>query len=149
MPRKTRNPNFEQLLEALRAHGFEVSPLAGVAEQVLVSKNGAAAVLTPGRQEAAAFVERPGALLGGEVACLLDRGYQKFLKTPHLEIPATASLLQAIHAFAEELKLLAGSISLYNEGLGSTSDLYQYDRVQGREAPQPAPRRPWEMTAGH
>jgi len=149
MPRKTRNPNFDQLLEALRAHGFQVSPLAGAGERVLVSKNGAAAVLIAARETAAAFVERPGMLLGGEVACLLDRGYQKFLKTERFEIPATAALLQAIHAFSQELKLLAGSISLYNEGLGSTSDLYQYDRVQGREAAQPAPQRPWTMTAGH
>jgi hypothetical protein len=36
---------------------------------------------------------------------------------------------------------------LYNESLGTTSDLYQYDRLKGREAAQPAPLRPWE-TAG-
>jgi hypothetical protein len=149
MARKPRNPNFDQLLEVLRTHEFTVTPVAGAAESVLVSKHGAAAVLTAGTATSAVFVERPGALLGGEVASLLDRGYQKFFKTSRFEIPVTAAVLQSIHLFQEELSLLDGSISLYNEGLGTTSDLYQYDRVQGREAAQPAPMRPWEQSAGH
>jgi len=57
--------------------------------------------------------------------------------------------LQAIHAFSEELKLLIGDVSLYNESLGTTSDLYEYDRLKGREAAQPAPARPWELADGH
>ena len=48
-----------------------------------------------------------------------------------------------------QLKQLTGSISLYNESLGTTSDLYEYDRLKGREVPQPAPVNPWELTAGH
>jgi hypothetical protein len=50
-----------------------------------------------------------------------------------LEIPATADHLRAIHEFSEELKEAAGSMSLYNESLGTTSDVYEYDRVEGRE----------------
>jgi len=76
---------------------------------------------------------RPGWLLGGQIARLVDRGYQKFLKTPKLEIPATADHLRAIHDFSEELKEAAGAPSLYNESLGTTSDRYVYDRVVGRE----------------
>ena len=33
-------------------------------------------------------------------------------------------------------------MGLYNEGLGTTSDVYQYDRLRGREAPQPHPPPP-------
>ena len=77
------------------------------------------------------LLARPGWLLGGEISRLLDRGYQKFLKTTKLEIPATADHLRAIHEFSEELKEAAGAISLYNESLGTTSDVYQYDRVKG------------------
>jgi hypothetical protein len=76
---------------------------------------------------------RPGWLLGGQIARLLDRGYQKFLKTPAMEIPATAEHLRAIHEFDEELKQAAGATVLYNESLGTTSDRYLYDRIQGRE----------------
>ena len=79
------------------------------------------------------LLARPGWLLNGEISRLLDRGYQKFLKTSRLEIPATADHLRAIHEFSEELKQVTGSMSLYNESLGTTSDVYQYDRVQGRE----------------
>jgi hypothetical protein len=170
MARKSRNPNFDQTIETLRANSFDVQPSAAVAGGVLVSKHGAGAVLVPsqparkgaGQQSgdgsgagdevglsAAAFAERPGALVNGEVARLLDRGYQKFIKTSKFELPASASQLQAIHLFSEELKQVTGAISLYNESLGTTSDLYQYDRLKGREAAQPAPARPWELTAGH
>ncbi len=76
---------------------------------------------------------RPGWLLNGQIARIVDRGYQKFLKTPKLEIPATADHLRAIHEFSEELKEAAGATSLYNESLGTTSDRYVYDRVKGRE----------------
>ncbi len=36
------------------------------------------------------MLHRPGWVLGGEISRLVDRGYQKFLKTSKLEIPATA-----------------------------------------------------------
>jgi hypothetical protein len=44
---------------------------------------------------------------------------------------------------------LVGAIDLYNESLGTTSDLYVYDRLKGREAAQPASQRPWELAEGH
>jgi hypothetical protein len=109
-----------------------------------VSKHGAAAVLVAAQSEdaPAAFAVRPGVLVKGEVARLLDRGYQKFIKTSQFELPASASQLQGIHTFSEELKQLTGAISLYNESLGTTSDLYEYDRLKGREAAEPAVERP-------
>jgi hypothetical protein len=63
----------------------------------------------------------------------VDRGYQKFLKTSKMEIPATAEHLRAIHEFTEELNEAIGATSLYNQALGTTSDVYNYDRVKGRE----------------
>lgn len=149
MRRKLRISNFDQTLETLRAHSFDVEPFTGVAGGVLVSKHGAGAVLVPGTEAAVAFWERPGTLFGRHVARLLDRGYQKFLKTSQYEFPATAAQLQAIHLFSEELGQLTGKISLYNESLGTTSDLYEYDRLQGREAAVPAPTQPWELGEGH
>jgi hypothetical protein len=151
MARKARNPDFEQALEVLRAHSFDVEPYAGVAGGMRVSKGGAAAVLVgaPAKDAAAAFIVRQGALVQGEVARLLDRGYQKFIKTSKFEIPATAGQLQAMHRFGEELKQLTGAVSLYNESLGTTSDLYQYDRLRGREAVETVAARPWELAGGH
>ena len=159
MKKKSPHPNFDQTLELLRAHSFEVTQLAGAAGGTQVSKHGVGAVLAPPRRgedpkdAPAAYTIRPGVLVKGEVARLVDRGYQKFIKTSQYEFPATASQLQAIHAFNEELTQLIGAISLYNESLGTTSDVYLYDRLMGREAAEAAPAQPWdqpsELTDGH
>jgi hypothetical protein len=160
MKRKSAHPNphpdFDQTLELLRAHSFDVVPYAGAAGGTLVSKYGAGAVLVAateakGAEDAAAvYAIHPGVVVKGEVARLLDRGYQKFIKTSQYELPASASQLQAIHAFSEELKQLVGTISLYNESLGTTSDVYCYDRLVGREAVRPGePTQPGELTGAH
>jgi hypothetical protein len=151
MSRKSSNPNFEQMLDILRTHCFDVAPYAGIEGGVLVSKHGAAAVLAASQDKnaSAALVESPGALVGGKVARLLDRGYQKFIKTAQFELPASASQLQGIHLFSEELKQLIGATSLYNQSLGTTSDVYEYDRLQGRESAFPAPARPMNHSARH
>jgi hypothetical protein len=135
-----RKPNFEQIIETLRAHAFHVEP-ATETTGVLVTKYGAGAVLAAGADKASpvAYAVHPGVLVGGYVARLLDRGHQKFIQTTHLELPATASHLHAIHRFSEELKQLTGDIDLYNESLGTTSDVYLYDRLKGREAAQQRP----------
>lgn len=148
MAKKSRHPNFDQTLDILRGHSFDVAPYTEIAGGYLVSKHGAGAVLVA-HGEWIAMAITPGALIGGEVARLLDRGYQKFLKTSKFELPASASQLHSIHQFSEELKQLTGASDLYNESLGTTSDLYQYDRVKGREAAQPPAARPWELTGGH
>jgi len=155
MARKSRTPNFEQMVDALRAHSFDVKPCEGVADGVTVSKGGVAAVLIPGKTNerlesgGARLAVTPGILVKGEISRLLDRGYQKFIKTAQYQLPATADQLRAIHHFTEELNLATGAMGLYNEALGTTSDLYEYDRLRGREAPQPAPARPWELGDGH
>jgi hypothetical protein len=155
MKRKSGHPSFNQTLELLRAHGFDMVPYAGVAGGALVSKHGVGAVLVSApesknaKDAALALAVHPGVLVRGEVARLLDRGYQKFIKTSQYELPASASQLQAIHAFSEELKQLTGAISLYNESLGTTSDVYRYDRLVGREDAQPAPAQPWKLADGH
>jgi hypothetical protein len=134
--------SFDEVLSTLRTLGFDVQQASGVANQILVRKYGAGAILA---QAAAGdnklphvdvtWVERPGFLVGGDVATLLDRGHQKFWKSSRLEVPATADSLQAVHRFAEELRQVVGEPSLYNESLGTTSDSYLYDRVKGRDLP--------------
>ncbi|MFZ0304209.1 MAG: hypothetical protein WAL75_16070 [Terracidiphilus sp.] len=149
MKRKRHQLDFEQTIGQLTAHGFEATPCAQVAGAMLVTKHGAGAILVAAPGAPAAFVVGPGILVRGEVGRLLDRGYQKFIKTSQYEIPATAKQLQAIHAFSEELKQVSGSISLYNESLGTTSDVYEYDRLNGREEEQLPPQRPWELADSH
>jgi hypothetical protein len=153
MPRKPVRLTFDQAMDALRRQGFAVTASAGNSGGMLVSKSGAAAILAQAQNEdggSATFVEHPGILVRGDIARLLDRGYQKFIKTSQYELPATASQLQAIHQFSEELTQVIGGTSLYNQSLGTTSDLYVYDRLRGRdEDAAQAGRRPWELTEGH
>jgi hypothetical protein len=154
MAGKGKNPTFDQLVDALRAQSFDVASSSSAPNAVQVSKHGVAAILAPsgagkGEGSAASVIETPGVLVKGEITRLLDRGYQKFIKTSQYELPATAAQLQAIHIFTEELNLATGTMGLYNEALGTTSDLYQYDRLRGRETPAPAARRPWELEGSH
>ncbi len=155
MARKSRTKSFEQLLDDLRARSFDVKPFDGVAGGMLVAKGGVGAVLLPGttndRWESGGerLAVTPGVLVRGEIARLVDRGYQKFIKTSQYELPATSAQLHAIHDFTEELNLVTGALGLYNESLGTTSDVYEYDRLRGREEAGPQPARPWELTGGH
>ncbi len=82
---------------------------------------------------AVAVADGPGMLLQGQVAHLVDRGYQKFLRTSKIQVAATAARLHALHAFDEELYEAIGTPDYYNLALGTVSDLYLYDRVKGRE----------------
>lgn len=139
MAKKPRKPNFDQALDILRAHSFDVSPYSGAPGGMLVTKYGAGAVVIPATDMSApgVLMISPGIMVRGEVARLVDRGYQKFIKSAKHELPATAAHLQAVHKFSEELKELAGVESLYNEALGTVSDIYLYDRLQGREDLEP------------
>lgn len=154
MPRKIKPPTFDEAVTQLRSLEFDVRELPGVAnrvpaQQVMISKYDCAAVLGRSSKGGIVLVQKPGVLLGGEIAILLDRGYQKFFKTSRLEMAATADRLKAEHRFAEELDEATGAISLYNEALGSVSDEYMYDRVKGRDKDAP-PRglAPWDAATG-
>jgi hypothetical protein len=146
MAPKIKQRSFDQVLDWLRNHGFQISSSGSA---TLVSKNGCTAQLAKNPKVAKAdpsevhVLDKPGIVVGGEVSRLIDRGYQKFLKTSKIERPATADDLKTLHAFNEEIREAIGATSLYNEALGSVSDRYVYDRVRGREDGQRKPR-PWE-----
>jgi hypothetical protein len=139
MAKTKKIPTFDDVLATLGNERFDVSPAtegsnrAGGAYRV--SKNGCAAEIAPSEEKGSPVrvLAKGGWVLNGEIARILDRGYQKFLKTSTLEIPATADHLRAIHAFNEQLKEALGALTLYNEAMGTTSDRYVYDRVKGRE----------------
>lgn len=137
MAKKFTPRTFEEALSTLAGQQFDVSQAregSGSGTRAYkISKYGCAAEIAPAQDGTTMVLARPGWLLNGQIARIVDRGYQKFLKTPKLEIPATADHLRSIHDFSEELKEASGGTSLYNESLGSTSDRYVYDRVKGRE----------------
>ena len=137
MAKKSVKRTFNDVLAILGGQRFDVAPAQEGAKRTSnayqVRKYGCAADIASAPDGSVEILARPGWLLNGEIARLLDRGYQKFLKTSKLEIPATADHLRAIHQFTEELNEATGATSLYNEALGTTSNVYNYDRVKGRE----------------
>jgi hypothetical protein len=136
MAKKTLSRSFNDVLALLGGQRFDVAPAQEgsrrVPNAVQVRKYGCAAEIAAAPDSTVEIVSRPGWLLNGEIARLLDRGYQKFLKTSKLEIPASADHLRALHEFGEELNEAIGGTTLYNEALGTTSNIYNYDRIKGR-----------------
>lgn len=124
--RSPKIATFDERLEDLRRAGFTVAALPDGAVQV--SRDGCGATLRE-----SGGVPQAGWLEGGEIAALIDGGYQKFLLTPSgKRRPALANDLRALHRFEEDLKEALGLTSLYNEGLGTVSAYYRYDRLAGR-----------------
>jgi len=140
MAKKTAQRSFDDVLSLLGGQRFDVAPAHDGSKRTpagfKVSKYGCAAEIAAGpagSDSAVLMLARPGWLLNGEISRIVDKGYQKFLKTSKLEIPATADHLRALHTFTEELNEASGAMTLYNQSLGTTSDSYLYDRVKGRE----------------
>lgn len=149
MLKKPHRRSWDEVLSEIRRLQFDVQDVPGDANRRRVSKYGCALVLEKADNEAGLrMVVRPGPVIGGEIAQLVDRGFQKFFQTKTAEFPATAERLHTLHRFVEELKEAAGSITLYNEALGTVSDAYLYDRVKGRDLPlsqRPTPA--WDRPA--
>jgi hypothetical protein len=145
MAKKIKQRTLDDVTGWLREHGFEVTPRGA---GTLVKKDGCAAILSADAEGRVRVTERPGYLLGGQISRLVDKGYQKFLRSEKLEIPATADHLKVMHAFAEELREALGGTSLYNDALGTVSDRYIYDRVKDRDAAE-QPKRPWDKLAAN
>jgi hypothetical protein len=137
MLKKPRQRSWDDILTELRRLKFDVQPVSGVANQQRISKYGSAIVVEKAQNAAGLrMVVRPGPVINGEIAQLVDRGFQKFFRTGKTELPATADRLKTLHTFVEELKEVTGSVTFYNEALGTVSDAYLYDRVKGRDLPE-------------
>ena len=148
MATKVEERTFEEAVNWLRDHGFDVLEAPGTSGRVFVKKYNVSAAIQKNEDGGTKFFAYPGYLVGTEISKLVNKGYQQFLKTSKTEIAATADHLKALHSFSEELKEALGIPSLYNESLGTTSEAYQYDRIVDRDKPvADRKKRPWE-TAG-
>jgi hypothetical protein len=132
--------SFSERVDQLRKTGFTVA--SGAGGSVRVSREGIAVELRDiaGQPEAAAAA---GVVIGDEIGALVDGGFQKFFRTPSgKKKPALADELKALHAFEEDVREGLGKKSLYNQGLGTVSTFYMYDRVKDRD--RGVPKRVWE-----
>jgi hypothetical protein len=145
MAAKVEQKTYEDIVTWLKDNGFDLIEAPGAQTRVFLKKYNCSAAIQKTDDGGAKIFAYPGYLIGGEIAKLVNRGYQQFLKTSKTEVPASADHLKALQQFSEELKEALGTPSLYNESLGTVSDSYQYDRIKDRDEPKvDRPKRPWE-----
>jgi hypothetical protein len=145
MATQVEQRSYEEALNWLRDHGFDLIEAPGMQGRVFLKKYNCSAAIQKNGDDGVKIFAFPGYLIGSEISKLVNRGYQQFLKTAKTEVPATADHLKALQQFTEELKEGLGLPSLYNEALGTVSEAYQYDRVENRDKPlADRPKRPWE-----
>ena len=131
--------SFDQRVSALKSLGFATESNGKGGYKVI--RNGYAAILSEAAGKTIA--DKPGMLIGGEIAHLTNAGYQMFFRTDSdVMRPARAEQLKALHEFTEDLKEGLGETSLYNQGLGTTTEAHLYDRVEDRD--HGVPHRAWE-----
>jgi len=145
MATKVEQRTYEDAVQWLRDHGFDLIEAPGTQGRVFLRKYNVSAAIQKDGDEGVKIFAYPGYLIGGEISKLINRGYQQVLKTTKTEVAATADHLKALQQFSEELKEALGLPSLYNESLGTVSEAYQYDRIKDRDKPEAErPKRPWE-----
>jgi hypothetical protein len=145
MTTKIEQHTYEDAVQWLRDHGFDLIEAPGTQGRVFLKKYNVSAAIQKDGDDGVKIFAYPGYLINGEISKLINRGYQQVLKTSKTEVAATADHLKALQQFTEELKEALGLPSLYNESLGTVSEAYQYDRVANRDQPATErPKRPWE-----
>jgi hypothetical protein len=148
MAKAVKPRSLEDAMQWFRDHGFDVLQAPGSNDRYFLKKYQVSAAVERAPGGGAKLFAYPGYLINGEISKLIDQGYQKVLKTSKATYPATADHLKALHQFSEELKEGIGGVSLYNEGLGTVSESYHYDRVRDRDLPESErPKRPWQKPA--
>jgi hypothetical protein len=124
---------FDDYMTAASSAGFRIESAGNGGRRI--ERNGVASIAAPGSDGVPLFTERAGVVMGKEIGSLTDGGYQKFFMTPTgKRKPALAEELKAIQDYQEDLREALGMTSLYNESLGTVSNQYLYDRVEGRDA---------------
>ncbi len=145
MATKVEQPTYEDAVNWLRDHGFDLIEAPGTQARVFLKKYNCSAAIQKTEDGTVKIFAYPGYLIGSEISKLINRGYQQFLKTAKNEVPATAAHLKALHQFSEEMKEALALPSLYNESLGTVSESYHYDRIKDRDKPDvERPKRPWQ-----
>ncbi len=147
-PYEIKPRDYDEAVGWLRDHGFELQEAPGTSNRVFLRKHNCSAAIEKAENGKARVFAWPGYVVGNEISKLVNRGYQQFLKTTKNEVAATDDKLRSLHDFTEEFKQALGLPNLYNESLGTVSENYVYDRVNGREGPaSERAEKPWEKKA--
>lgn len=148
MAKKLKQRSYEDAVTWFRDKGFDLTEAPGASGRVFLRKYNVSAAIERTPDGTIKIFAYPGYVISGEISKLVDLGHQKVLRTSKADYPATADHLTALHEYSEELKEGIGATSLYNEGLGTVSESYMYDRVRGRDLPEAErPKRPWQKAS--
>ncbi len=132
---------FDDRLSDARSAGFRTESAGSGGTRI--ERAGIACIAQSGDEGLPKFTSRAGVVIGSEIGTLTDGGYQKFFVTPGgKRKPAQAHELKAIQDFQEDLREAMGLVALYNESLGTVSNQYLYDRVEGRD--HGTVHKPWD-----
>jgi hypothetical protein len=137
---KPEQHSFDERVSSLKSLGFnnESDGKGGYK----ITRNGYAALVS-GDDAGGVIKQKVGLLIGKEVGHLTNAGYQMFFHTDSgITRPARAEQLKGLHDFTEDLREAMGETSLYNQGLGTTTDAHLYDRVEDRD--HGVPHKAWE-----
>src|SRR5260370_177536 len=137
MAKQPQPRTYEEAVNWLREHGFDILDAPGTENRVFLKKYNCSAAIERTNEGGVRLFAKPGYLVAGEISRLIDKGYQKFLKPSKAEIPPSADHLKALHQFSEELREALGAISLSTESLRTSRPRYIYDRLEERDLPQP------------
>lgn len=139
---RPKSLTFDDHLANARAAGFNTTPLGN--GKTWIERDGVASIIEAGSEDVPRVVARAGVVMGKEIGTLTDEGFQKFFTTPTgKRKPALAEELKAVQNFQEDLRQAFHLVSLYNESLGTVSNLYVYDRVEGRDSGEHD--KPWDV----
>jgi hypothetical protein len=122
-------------VEALPSKGFQLGSTRGV---IRVEKYGCGAEFRRVPNGRFQMTILPAVIIDGQFTRLWDAGYQKFfISDEGRKVPALAQQLEQLRKFNEELRSALGVPTYYNEALGSTCQITEYDRVRGRPGDVP------------
>jgi len=137
---KPRIYAFAEQLDRLRQRGFQIEKAGSTTARVL--RQGCAADIRE-VAEGQVTIGDVGVMVGGQMALLVELGFQKVWQTPDgKRLPALANHMRALHAFSEDLHEALGLKILYNESLGTVNEHHVYDRVVGRD--RGVRQHPWD-----
>src|SRR5436305_13164962 len=85
MATTTEKRTYEEAVNWLRDHGFDILEAPGTQNRVFLKKLNSSAAIEKAADGGVRLFAKPGILIGSEISRLIDKGYQKFLKTTKTE----------------------------------------------------------------
>ena len=81
MAKKLKPKSYDDAVSWLRDHGFDILEAPGTSGRLFLKKYNVSSAIEKSDDGGARIFAYPGYLIGGEISKLVDKGYQKFLKT--------------------------------------------------------------------